>query len=128
MSSTGTLRGQPREHTVCRVEELPPGQVRIVPVGKFGVGVYNIDGIFHALTNFCRHQGAPLCLGKVQGTNVPDPDSPTGMQRALEGQVVRCPWHRWEFNITNGKMVADARKGIRAYEVEIRDGEVILKT
>jgi nitrite reductase/ring-hydroxylating ferredoxin subunit len=41
---------------------------------------------------------------------------------------VRCPWHRWEFDITDGRMVADRRKGIRVYEVVVRDGEVVLKT
>jgi nitrite reductase/ring-hydroxylating ferredoxin subunit len=126
--SSRAMRGGPREHVVCRVDELPPGELRIVPVGKFGIGVYNVEGEFHALTNFCPHQGAPLCLGKVQGTNMTDSDAPGGMRRVLEGRIVRCPWHRWEFDITTGRMVADPSKGIRVYEVDVRDGEVILKT
>jgi nitrite reductase/ring-hydroxylating ferredoxin subunit len=128
MSAERTFRGRPREHVVCRADELLPGERRLVAVGKFGIGIYNIEGRFYALTNFCPHQGAPLCLGKVQGTNVADAQAPAGMRRVLEGRVVRCPWHRWEFDITTGRMIADARKGIRVYEVEVRDGKVILKT
>ena len=33
-----------REHIVCPVEELPPGSMKLIPVGKFGVGVFNVDG------------------------------------------------------------------------------------
>ena len=30
---------------VCAIEDLPPGTMKLVQAGKFGVGVYNIDGV-----------------------------------------------------------------------------------
>ena len=32
------------ELDVCPVEELPPGEVKIVHAGEISVGVYNLDG------------------------------------------------------------------------------------
>jgi nitrite reductase/ring-hydroxylating ferredoxin subunit len=54
---------------VCAIEDLPPGSMKLVQAGKFGVGVYNIDGALYAIANYCSHEGAPLCAGYVVGTN-----------------------------------------------------------
>jgi nitrite reductase/ring-hydroxylating ferredoxin subunit len=116
-----------RDFVVCDESALPPGRMRMVPVGKFGVGVYNVDGYFYALTNYCPHEGAPLCLGRIQGTNRVPPGESHGIEHVMEGSVVRCPWHGWEFDITTGKTLADQAKGIRTYDVRIEDGKVILR-
>jgi nitrite reductase/ring-hydroxylating ferredoxin subunit len=112
--------------SVCAIEDLPPGTMKLVPVGKFGVGVYNIEGSVFAIVNYCAHEGAPLCAGYVGGTNEFAPDAPGQLRQVRLGRVVRCPWHQWEFDITTGQSVADPRKRIRTYEVEIADGEVFL--
>ena len=59
---------------VCSLDELPPGAMKLVDVGKFGVGVYNVQGSLHAIVNYCSHEGAPLCLGYIGGTNEVDPE------------------------------------------------------
>ncbi len=115
-----------RQYHVCRVEELPPGAMTVVPIGRFGVGVYNIDGEYYALTNFCPHQGAPLCKGPVQGTTQWQPETRVKFKRVLDGLVVRCPWHGWEFDIRTGKTLSDPARGIRTYAVEVVDGEVVV--
>ena len=38
---------------VCAIEDLPPGTMKLVAAGKFGVGVYNIDGSLYAIANYC---------------------------------------------------------------------------
>jgi nitrite reductase/ring-hydroxylating ferredoxin subunit len=111
-------------HAVCAVDELPPGTMKLVPVGKFGVGVYNVNGSLHAIANYCRHEGAPLCEGFVGGTNQYAPETPGQLRRVREGQIVRCPWHQWEFDITTGQSVADPRMRVRTYEVDVSDGKV----
>ena len=58
-----------RRRPVCAIEDLPPGSMRLVEAGKFGVGVYNIAGALYAIANYCSHEGAPLCAGYVGGTN-----------------------------------------------------------
>ena len=42
------------------------------------------------------------------------------------GQIARCPWHQWEFDITTGENVADPKKRVRTYEVDVADGQVYL--
>jgi nitrite reductase/ring-hydroxylating ferredoxin subunit len=41
---------------------------------------------------------------------------------------VRCPWHRWEYDLTSGKLLVDPSRGIRIYEVVVEDGEVYVNT
>jgi nitrite reductase/ring-hydroxylating ferredoxin subunit len=113
---------------VCRLDELPPAAMKLVPVGKFGVGVYNVNGRLHAITNYCAHEGAPLCQGYTTGLNEADSGSLGKIRRSREGEILRCPWHRWEFDLASGRLVSDPRRGIRVYEVEIEDGEVFLTT
>ena len=115
-----------KRRLVCSLDELPPGAMKLVDVGKFGVGVYNVQGSLHAIVNYCSHEGAPLCLGYIGGTNEADPGAADGMRRTRNGQIVRCPWHNWEFDITTGCNVADPRRRIRTYEVDVSDGEVYL--
>jgi nitrite reductase/ring-hydroxylating ferredoxin subunit len=116
----------PQRRLVCSLDELPPGGMKLVDVGKFGVGVYNVRGELYAIVNYCSHEGAPLCLGLIGGTNESAPESPDGMRRARDGQIVRCPWHNWEFDVTTGQNVADPRRRVRTYPVDVSDGEVFL--
>jgi nitrite reductase/ring-hydroxylating ferredoxin subunit len=113
-----------QRHVVCAVEDLPPGTSTIVPVGKFGVGVYNIAGRLHAIANYCAHEGAPLCAGLVVGTNEYAPEAPGQLRRVKVGEIVRCPWHHWEFDIATGVALAHPRKRVPTYVVEIVDGKV----
>jgi len=115
-----------RRRPVCAVEDLPPGTMKLVPVGKYGVGVYNIGGSLHAIANYCAHEGAPLCAGFVGGTNEFAPDAPGHLRYVREGRILRCPWHQWEFDITTGQTVADAAKRVRIYQVDVTDGQVYL--
>jgi nitrite reductase/ring-hydroxylating ferredoxin subunit len=105
-------------HVVARVSELPPGARRIVEIGRRSIGVFNVNGKLYALRNACPHQGAPLCLGSIQGTMA---ESKPGEYRwEREGQIVRCPWHGWEFDITTGKSVFNPHKTrVRTYDVTV---------
>jgi nitrite reductase/ring-hydroxylating ferredoxin subunit len=115
-----------RRVSVCSIDDLPPGTMKLVPAGKFGVGVYNIAGELYAIANYCAHEGAPLCSGNVRGTTEFAPERPGLLRHVREGQILRCPWHQWEFDIKTGQTLADPRKRIRTYEVGVTDGQVYL--
>ncbi len=115
-----------QRRAVCAIEDLPPGTMRLVQAGKFGVGVYNIDGALYAIANYCSHEGAPLCLGYVRGTTEYAPEMPDRIRHVREGQIARCPWHNWEFDITTGVNLADPKKRVRTYEVDVSEGQVFL--
>lgn len=116
-----------RDYVVCDQDDLPPGTMKLIPIGKFGVGVYNVAGHLYAITNYCPHQGAPLCLGRVQGTTVMNPNGSGETQYVLEGRVLRCPWHQWEFDLANGKTIAKPQKRIRTYKVVVENNKIIVK-
>ena len=95
-------------HIVGPVSELPPGERKIIQAGNRTIGVFNVAGEFYAVRNTCPHQGAPLCKGHVTGTTLPS--QPGEYIWAREGEILRCPWHGWEFDITNGKSIFNPHK------------------
>ena len=107
---------------VCAVDELPPGARRIVTVGSRSIGVFNVGGRFYALRNVCPHQGAPLCEGPLTGTTLPGP--PGTFRYGREGEIVRCPWHGWEFDVTDGRSIVGPHAvRVRAYPVAVEDAD-----
>lgn len=90
---------------ICPTSELPPGERRIETLDGFSVGVFNVDGEYYAMKNDCPHQRAPLCEGKLTGTSTSDTPGEYDWER--DGQIVTCPWHGWEFDVTTGESVFD---------------------
>jgi nitrite reductase/ring-hydroxylating ferredoxin subunit len=108
-------------HPVARVSELPPGSRRIVEIDGRSIGVFNVDGRFYALRNTCPHQGAPLCQGSLDGTYTST--RPGEYVREREGEVLTCPWHGWEFDVTTGRSLFNPhRTRVRSYEVTVEAG------
>jgi len=49
------------------------------------------------LTITCLHRGGPLGEG------------------ALEGKIVTCPWHGWQYDVTTGKTTMNPNAGVPCY-------------
>lgn len=113
-------------YVVASLAELPPGTRKIIRAGGREIGVFNSGGTLFAVRNSCPHQGAPLCLGPVTGTTLPS--APGEYRYGLQGRVLRCPWHAWEFDLQTGKGLYDpaGRDRVATYEVRVEDGEVVL--
>lgn len=96
--------------------------MRIVPVqNPQGVGVFNVHGSFYALKNVCPHQGGPLCLGPLTGTTRAKypPGKAPQLEWIRDQEIVRCPWHRWEFDIATGKTIFESRMRVANYRVTV---------
>jgi 3-phenylpropionate/trans-cinnamate dioxygenase ferredoxin subunit len=105
-------------YVVATVEEIPPGGRKIVEIAGRSIGVFNLDGEFFALRNRCPHQGGPLCTGSLGGLITSSIPGEYDYSRA--GEMVRCPWHGWEFDIRTGQSWFDpARVRVRRYDVTI---------
>ncbi len=105
-------------HIVGRVSEVGLGQRQIVEAEGRSIGVFNVDGSFYALKNSCPHQAAPLCLGSIKGMTMPS--KPGEYIWARDGEILRCPWHGWEFDITTGRSIFNPhRTRVKAYDVTV---------
>lgn len=108
-------------HVVGPAAEIPPGGRRIVVLEGRSIGVFNLAGEFFALRNTCPHQGGPLCLGVLSGLSVPS--SPGRYLYLRRGEILRCPWHGWEFDVRTGRSYVDpAGTRVRTYPVELVPG------
>ena len=103
----GNLKKPSREGraiTVGRVEDVPPGRGATVELlDGTELALYNVDGEFHAIDNFCPHKGAPLADGQ------------------LSGHTVECDWHGWRFDVRTGHCLTNA-SAVESYTVIIEDG------
>lgn len=113
-------------YVVGDVEEFPPGTIRLFEVAGRSVGVVRCNGRFHAVRNRCPHRGAPVCRGNVSGTMLPS--RPGEFVYGLDGRVLRCPWHGWEFDLEDGKALfgIDGRRLV-TYPVHVEEGRVLVE-
>jgi 3-phenylpropionate/trans-cinnamate dioxygenase ferredoxin subunit len=83
--------------------------------------VFNVGGEFFALLNRCPHQGGPLCKGNTHGFLRSAGVGEYHYTRA--GEIVRCPWHGWEYDLRTGQSWFDPGKVlVRRYEVSVVPG------
>jgi len=95
--------------TVCPVDELPPGSVKIVHAGEIAVGVYNLGGEYYAIEDRCSHDNGPLAEGDF------DPE---------EGVAV-CPRHGARIDIRTGRPLSlPAVLPVETFPVVVEDGTV----
>jgi nitrite reductase/ring-hydroxylating ferredoxin subunit len=105
-------------HVVARLRDFPPGSRRIVDANGRSIGVFNLRGELLALRSSCPHQGAPLCLGIILGRT--DASKPFEVDYREDQDVIKCPWHGWEFDIRTGRSVFNPhRVRVRSYEVTV---------
>jgi nitrite reductase (NADH) small subunit len=114
-----------QEFVLGPVSDFPAGSHPIVEVGGRRVGIYNIGGEFFAVQNLCPHALGPICSVDATGTYVPS--EPGTLVYGLEGRVLRCPWHGWEYDIATGEALygVDKRK-LATFAVAIDNGSVVL--
>ena len=88
---------------------LLPQSGQVVMIDEKPVALFNIDGEFIAMDNKCPHRGGSLGNGEI------------------EGDIVTCPWHGWQFNCRTGKAVENDAIIVRTYEIENRSEGIFIK-
>jgi len=115
------------EHKVGRLDDLPENEGLTLDIGGRPIGIFKVDSKVYAVKNLCPHKRAPLARGTLEGTMLPTPCAGE-YQYGMASQVLRCPWHGWEFDIQTGEClfgVSDSR--IKTYPVSIREGDVYVE-
>ena len=92
--------------TVARVEDVPPGTIVAVEAGGAPIALANVDGAYHAVQGECLHLQGPLGDGRLQGP------------------VLTCPWHGWQYDVRTGENEFDRAICLRTYPVQVENGEI----
>lgn len=111
-------------HPIAGVGEIPMGGVRLVCIKGREIGIFRTPHGYVALSNRCPHRGAPVCRGEVTGTF--SPAAPKQYVWSREGEILRCPWHRWEFDLMTGEALFVPGKRIKTYRVEIEAEQLVI--
>ncbi len=90
-------------HYLCEANELLEGSSREFVVEGRIVALFHTAENWQAVDGMCAHQGGPIAQGKLDGT------------------CVTCPWHGWQYDITNGKNLLTGKQMLDCFEVEQRD-------
>jgi nitrite reductase/ring-hydroxylating ferredoxin subunit len=94
---------------VGHVDEIPEGRRKIIQVADLSIGVFHHKGHWRALHNSCLHRGGPVCTGQLQD------------------DTLTCPWHGYQYDVNDGKLLLDNTAKLPTYPVEVRDGTVYLR-
>jgi nitrite reductase/ring-hydroxylating ferredoxin subunit len=115
-----------RKYVVAAVGEIPPGCRKLVNAAGRDIVIFNLGGQFFALANRCPHRGGSLCHGRVTG--LVESDAPGEYRYSRRGEIVRCPWHAWEFDIRTGKSWCDPeRVRARNFAVSVEKGAKLIE-
>lgn len=93
---------------VAKVAEIPAGTIREFQVDGKAIALANVGGKFHAINNSCLHRGGPLADG------------------LLEGNVVTCPLHGWQYDVTTGKVQQNPAVGVDCYALDVRGEDIFI--
>lgn len=95
--------------SVAKRSELQPGEGKVVHVNGHAIALFNIDDTFHAIDNTCLHRGGPLGDGQV------------------DEDVVTCPWHGWQYDVTTGECTTTPGQQVESYEVRVEGDDIQVK-
>jgi nitrite reductase/ring-hydroxylating ferredoxin subunit len=113
-------------HVVARASEIPPGARKLVRLNGRGVVVFNVKGEFFALSDQCPHKGASLSGGKMTG--LVESGGPGDYTYTRAGEIVRCPWHGWEFDVRTGRSYCDPRRmRLMQFNVTVEPGAKVVE-
>ncbi|HKZ63025.1 MAG TPA: non-heme iron oxygenase ferredoxin subunit [Thermoplasmata archaeon] len=91
---------------VARVHDVKPGEARVVVVSGRPVALFNVNGTFYATDNTCLHRAGPLGEG------------------FLDGAVVTCPMHGWQYDVRTGQSFMNPTAKLRIYRVVVEGDDV----
>ncbi len=95
-------------YEACPESELPEdGCARRYEVEGYDICIFNVGGTLHASGDACPHEHVSL-----------------GDGASLDGEIVTCGAHRWQFNVRTGACLEDEAFPLRKHPVGRKDGVV----
>ncbi len=115
-----------RVHDVGSVNDFKSGRTYPMTIEGRPIVIVRKENTFFAIRDICPHQGAFLSTGKVSGS--PRRCLP-GDEIVLDqiGEILICPWHGWEFDLNNGRTLAESGQGrAKTYPIELKEDRVMI--
>ena len=94
---------------IASLSDLPAGTAKTVEIGGTAIALYNVGGRVHATTNTCPHRGGPLGEG------------------VLGGEVITCPWHAFEYEVTSGRCLTNPSLQITCFPVKLEGQDILVQ-
>lgn len=94
---------------VVRTGDIPAGTGRALVVDGHAIAVFNLSGSYFAIANECPHRGGALGAGQ------------------LDGAVVTCPLHAWQFDVRTGECVGRPDVRVACFPVTAENGDVCVE-
>ncbi len=91
---------------VAEASEIPDGERLIRRIGGRSLGIFHHEGEWYAVRNYCLHRSGPIATG------------------SLEGDILTCPWHGYQYDVKTGEFLLDPAVKLETYPVEIKDGKI----
>jgi 3-phenylpropionate/trans-cinnamate dioxygenase ferredoxin component len=97
---------------VCPLDELAPGEMRLVEHDGRKIGVFNCDGRLHAIEDRCSHDEGPLAEGEFDAAAC----------------TVECPRHGSLFDLTTGRpKTLPAYAPVQTFPIAVADDTIVLE-
>ena len=103
------IQGMAERVRIAALSEIPVGSAHEFTAAGRVIALYNVDGTLHALDGVCPHAGGPLGQGQ------------------LEGCVVTCPWHGWQFDVTSGQHCLTEAIRHTSFPVTVEGDDVLVE-
>jgi nitrite reductase/ring-hydroxylating ferredoxin subunit len=114
------------KHVIAALSDFPAGSRKLVEIRGRPIVVFNIKGEFFALANRCPHQGGSLFQGTLVG--LIEASEPGRYRYSRRGEIVRCPWHGWEFDVRTGKSWCEPERiRARQFSVSVAPGATLVE-
>lgn len=96
-------------HKLAKTSELAEGTGKTFTIEGQDVAVFNVGGKFVAIDNTCLHKGGSLGSGE------------------LEGSIITCPLHGWQYDVTNGDCKMNPQVKLDTFVVKVEGDEIVLE-
>jgi len=93
----------------AKQQDIPVGTGIVSECAGKPIAIFNVDGTFYAVQNTCPHRGGPLGEGELQG------------------RIVTCPWHAFEYDVTTGLNVDNPNLKLACYPVTLEGDDVLVE-
>lgn len=118
------------QHRVIEASELQDGDRVIVDLEEREIAIFRCGDEWYAYTNWCPHQGGPICEGKLTGHQEASFDRTSlevEYRWTKDEMVIACPWHDWTFDLTTGENIPESRIRLPSHEVWEEDGDLYVE-